>query len=116
MQCFQSSTAAWPPLAAALLGVALWGTWTYMPEPEVPLTLAPQLFFSRPTPLRCPSCGWIEAKREVSPDTIDSSALKTYEYTLRMADGSISLFRETLPTKWHLGERMTLIEGISPLD
>jgi hypothetical protein len=116
MQRRQLFSAAWPPLGAAALGVALWATWTYLPGPEVWPKLAPQFLVSGPTPKHCPSCGWIEAKREVSPDTIDPGALKTYEYTLRMADGSVSLFRETLPTKWHLGERMTLIEGISPLD
>lgn len=38
---------------------------------------------------------------------------KTYEYTLRLVDGSVSRFRETLPTTWQLGERMMLIEGTS---
>lgn len=64
-----------------------------------------------PIALRCPGCGWIEAKREVLPDTAHPGAAKTYEYTLRMRDGSVSLFRETLPTTWRVGERLVLIEG-----
>jgi hypothetical protein len=106
----QSCAAVWPLLGAAVLGVALGSTLTYVPGPQVPLALAPQLFVSGTAPLKCPSCGWIEGKREVVPETTDASAPKTYEYTLRMTDGSMSLFRETMPTKWHLGERMTLVE------
>ena len=116
MQLRQSSAAVWPVLGAAMLGAVLWSSWTYWPGPEAPLVLAPQFFLSGPAPSECPSCGWIEGKREIVPETMDASAPKTYEYTLRMADGSVSLFRETMPTKWHLGERMTLIEGIAPAD
>jgi hypothetical protein len=116
MQLNQSSAAVWPVLSAAMLGAALWSTLIYLSEAEAPSAFAPPFLLSGPAPLKCPSCGWIEDKREIVPGTIDASAPKTYEYTLRMADGSVSLFRETMPTKWHLGERMTLIEGISPLD
>ena len=55
----------------------------------------------------CSNCGWIEAKREVTP--------LLYEYTLRMQDGSMSVFQETLPTSWRLGERLMLIESSAPL-
>jgi hypothetical protein len=116
MQLRQSSAAVWPVLGAAMLGAALWSTSTYLSGPEAPLALAPPFFLSGPAPLKCPRCGWIEDKREIVPEAMDASAPKTYEYTLRMADGSVSLFRETMPTKWQLGERMTLIDGISPLD
>jgi hypothetical protein len=102
----QSSAAVWPALGMTIVGVALWGTLTYLAGPEAPLSLAPQTLLSGPA---CHSCGWIEDKREIVLETQDASAPKTYEYTLRMADGSVSLFRETMPTKWHLGERMTLI-------
>ena len=65
----------------------------------------------------CESCGWIEAKRELAPlFAADPHALRVYEYTLRMQDGSMSLFQETLPTSWRLGERVILIKGIGPLD
>ena len=59
----------------------------------------------------CSTCGWIEAKRELVPQLMDPHALKIFEYTLRMADGSVSLFQETQPTSWRLGERVMLIEG-----
>jgi hypothetical protein len=110
MQIRQYSAAVWPGLGAAVLGAALWSTWTYLPGPEAPLALAPEFPLSVPAARKCPSCGWIEGKREIVPETLDASAPKTYEYTLRMTDGSMSLFRETMPTKWHLGERMTLVE------
>jgi hypothetical protein len=115
MQPLQTFTAAWPALGALALGVAFWAGWTHLPQPDVSSDAEPQ-FLSGPRPFHCRNCGWIEEKREVSADTLDPSALKTYEYTLRMADGSVSLFRETMPTTWHLGERMTVVEGISPLD
>ena len=51
----------------------------------------------------CANCGWIEAKREIEP--------RIYEYTLRMGDGSSSVFQETLPATWRVGERVGVIEG-----
>jgi hypothetical protein len=116
MQPRHPFAAVWPVLGVAMLSVALWSTWTYLSGAEASLALVPPLFLAGPAPLKCPSCGWIEDKREILPGTTGAPAPKTYEYTLRMADGSVSLFRETMPTKWHLGERMTLIEGIAPLD
>lgn len=55
---------------------------------------------------RCPQCGWIESKREVQPST--------YEYTVRMADGSSSVFLEVLPASWRLRERLIVIGGARP--
>ena len=65
---------------------------------------------------RCPHCGWIESKREVLPSTADPRALRAYEYTVRMADGSASVFLEVLPTSWRLRERLIVIGGTRPLD
>jgi hypothetical protein len=59
-----------------------------------------------PLAQRCAQCAWIESKREVLPGT--------YEYTTRMVDGSSSVFRETLPVTWRVGERMMLIGGARP--
>jgi hypothetical protein len=84
---------AWPPASGALPPVAQ----------EVVQLIAPIL-------RRCPTCGWIESKRELVPDVADAEAPKTYEYTMRKADGSGSLFQETLPTTWRIGERMMLVE------
>src|SRR5215216_5465991 len=103
MQHRQSSGAGWVALGATVVGVALVATLPFVLRPDLPAELVPEFFVSGPALPRCPSCGWIEAKREIAP--------KVYEYTLRMVDGSASLFQERLPTTWHLGERMVLIEG-----
>ena len=60
---------------------------------------------------RCPQCGWIESKREIVPEVADSRAPQVYEYTIRHADGSSSVFREALPATWRLRERVVVIEG-----
>jgi hypothetical protein len=115
MQHRQSSSAAWPALAAAVGGVALFAALTYRPEP--PAAADPARFFvSGPLPRHCEGCGWIEAKRELAPLAADPHALRIYEYTLRMSDGSMSLFQETMPTSWRLGERVMLIESHGALD
>jgi len=53
--------------------------------------------------VRCPYCAWIESKRELAPGM--------YEYTVRTADGSHSVFEQALPTSWRVGERLMLING-----
>ncbi len=62
----------------------------------------------------CPHCGWIESKREIPPELVDPGAARVYEYTLRRADGAVSVFREALPVTWRLGERVVVIDGIAP--
>jgi hypothetical protein len=54
----------------------------------------------------CSQCGRIESKREV--------AASVYEYTLRMPDGTRSVFQETLPASWRVGERVGIIAGSDP--
>jgi hypothetical protein len=61
---------------------------------------------------RCPQCGWIESKREILASVADPAALAIYEYTVRMGDGTSSVFREELPVSWRLGERLLVIEGM----
>jgi hypothetical protein len=64
------------------------------------------------TSRRCPNCGTIESKRAL-PRL--ASELLSYEYRVRMGDGSSHLFREQMPVSWRLGERLILIEGaVSP--
>ena len=65
---------------------------------------------------RCPQCGWIESKREILPEVVDPGVARVYEYTLRRANGSVSVFRETLPATWRLGERVVVIDGIAPVN
>src|SRR5215212_6755276 len=104
----QSSAAACAALGAAVLGVTLLSILPFLMRPDLAVVPVPEFFLSGPPLPRCPSCGSIAAKREIAP--------KVYEYTLRMVDGSVSLFQETLPTTWHLGERMVVIEGTVALD
>jgi len=80
------------------------------------IALPEQSELTVPAVRRCPYCGWIESKREVLPSTADPRALRAYEYTVRMADGSASVFLEVLPTSWRLRERLIVIGGARPLD
>jgi hypothetical protein len=64
----------------------------------------------------CPHCGWIESKREILPGAGDPRAPRSYEYTVRMNDGSSSVFQQALPASWRLRERLTIIGGAGPLD
>ena len=109
MQYRQSSKAAtWPALAASVAGVVLFGALAHVFAPVAAAESAP-LLLSGPH-AGCASCGWIEAKRELAPLLVDPLALRVYEYTLRMQDGSMSVFQETLPTSWRVGERVVLVE------
>ena len=65
---------------------------------------------------RCPHCGRIESKRKVPPGTADPHALAVYEYTVRMTDGSSSIFEQALPASWRVGERLTVIGAARPLE
>jgi hypothetical protein len=67
-----------------------------------------------PRARQCANCGWIESKRHLVPLLMDPAAAAVYEYTLRMPDGSSTLFLDTLPASWRLGERVGVIQGISP--
>jgi hypothetical protein len=109
MQYRQSSRALMSTLAASLAAVVLFGGLASVFEPVAIAEAAP-LLLAGPQSRGCASCGWIEAKRELLPLLADPLALRVYEYTLRMQDGSMSVFRETLPTSWHLGERVVLVE------
>jgi hypothetical protein len=59
--------------------------------------------------------GWIESKREIAPLSADARAPASYEYTVRMGDGSSHVFREEMPVSWRLGERLIFIKGSDPL-
>jgi hypothetical protein len=59
----------------------------------------------------CTQCGWIESKRELPPEAADPRAPRSYEYMVRMTDGSSSVFRQQLPASWRLGERLSVIAG-----
>jgi len=117
----QSSTAAWPALCAAVAGVLLAVVLLFGAVAQFFVRVAadvdpPPLLLSGPHVPRCPNCGWIEAKRELAPLAGEPQALRIYEYTLRMQDGSMRVFQETLPASWRLGERVMLIESDGALD
>jgi hypothetical protein len=65
---------------------------------------------------RCPHCGRIESKRRLPPGATEPHALGVYEYTVRMGDGSSSIFEQALPASWRVGERLTVIGAARPLD
>jgi hypothetical protein len=109
MQRCQTSSATSPALAAAVAAVMLFGGVAHLLEPVAADDPAP-LLLAGPHARGCASCGWIEAKRELVPLLADPLALRVYEYTLRMQDGSMSVFQETLPASWRVGERVVVIE------
>ena len=105
---------AWHALCAsavawALIGVA-WDPQPMRAVPEATAVPAPVEFTQRSV-RRCPHCGSIESKRELPRLTSDARALLSYEYRVRMGDGSSHLFREEMPVSWRLGERLIFIEG-----
>ena len=64
----------------------------------------------------CPHCGRIESKRKLPPDATHPHASAVYEYTVRMTDGSSSVFEQALPATWRVGERLTVIGAVRPPD
>jgi len=116
MRRLESSRATWPALWAAVVAVFLFGAVAHFLEPAAAAVAPEPFFLSGPHPLRCPNCGWIEAKRELAPLAGDPHAPRIYEYTLRMRDGSMRVFQETLPTSWRVGDRIVLIEADGALD
>ena len=62
-------------------------------------------------PRRCAQCGWIEAKRELGPQSEHANLPIVYEYTVRMANGSLSVFRQEDAVQWRVGERLIVIAG-----
>ena len=99
------------PLLTALFIVALPAC---APGIEDSDALPAQAELKIPAARHCPHCGRIESKREIVPSVADPLTLRVYEYTLRMPDGSSSVFRETLPAAWRVGERVGVIEGSGP--
>ena len=62
-------------------------------------------------PRRCTHCGWIESKQQIGLDLSDLHAPVIYEYTVRMANGSLRVFREGSAVRWRVGERLMLLAG-----
>jgi len=66
---------------------------------------------ARETSRHCLHCGWIQSKREIGPDASAPGAAVIYEYTMRLRDGSVHVFRESSPSSWREGQRLILIKG-----
>lgn len=78
---------------------------------------------------RCPECGVIVSIREIQASNEDagpratggavaggrsetrSKATKSYEITVRLADGSSRVFNDANPANWRPGERVIVIDG-----
>jgi len=79
---------------------------------------------------KCADCGVIGAIRQIhkpsGPEsvgsgvadsisrTVNRAAAETHEVTVRMQDGSSRKFIESSPAHWREGERVVLIEGLTP--
>lgn len=63
------------------------------------------------SPLRCAHCGWIESKQEIGADVAHPHAPAIYEYTVRMGNGSLRVFRQEPSVRWRVGERLILFAG-----
>lgn len=92
---------AWVPAWSGIDAQAL-----ALPEQPVPTVHASR---------RCLHCGRIAQRIEIPRSAADSRSLRTYEYTVAMADGSSRVFREQLPVSWRVGERLLFIDGADPL-
>lgn len=97
-------------LAAGMAVDAAWSPRWIAGEPPAVALPAPLALGVRAS-RGCPNCAWIESKREIVPAVADAGALRVFEYTLRMANGSSSVFLETLPASWRLRERLIVIDG-----
>jgi hypothetical protein len=82
---------AWHTLCASALAWAVIGVaWDPQPMRVVPgVTALPALLeLTQRSVRRCPHCGSIESKRELPRLAADARALLSYEYTVRLGDGS----------------------------
>jgi outer membrane lipoprotein SlyB len=86
-----------------------------------------------PVKARCPECGVIVSMREIKVRDEDTGRPRTaggavagsrietrvdltrsYEFTVRLADGSSRVFNDTNPARWRSGERVIVIDGANP--
>ena len=81
---------------------------------------------------RCPECGVIVSMREIEVRNEDSGpgatgwvvagnqdetrvkSTRSYEITVRLADGSSRVFNDANPARWRSGERVIVIDGADP--
>jgi hypothetical protein len=58
---------------------------------------------------RCPECGTIVSVREI--ESRDAASPASYEFVVRMADGSTRVIGDANPRNWREGERLMVIDG-----
>ena len=81
---------------------------------------------------RCPECGVIVSMREIERHDQDSDPgaaggatasnrgetrvnwTRSYEITVRLADGSSRVINDAKPVRWRPGERVIVIDGANP--
>jgi outer membrane lipoprotein SlyB len=81
---------------------------------------------------RCPECGVIVSMREIELRNEDTGpgatggalagnqgetwvkSTRSYEITVRMADGSSRVLNDANPARWRHGERVIVIDGANP--
>jgi hypothetical protein len=88
----------------------------HLDDPEARPTVA-RNSISRRNRVGCPECGFVESVRPIersggaSGTTIAANALsaKGYEITVRLRDGSSTVFNEANPGTWRLGSRVIVI-------
>jgi hypothetical protein len=60
---------------------------------------------------RCPACGVVQGIRRIAAA---GDRPESYEFTVRLRDGSIRVSRDASQAKWHAGDNIMLIGGASP--
>jgi hypothetical protein len=61
---------------------------------------------------RCPECGMIVSTREI--ERHGEELPRSYEFVVRMADGSSRVLEDADPGRWREGERLIIIDAVSP--
>lgn len=96
----------------AAAGMVLYGAWVSGSSDVAEQGPARTSYTKAGPGWRCAHCGRIESKRKRGPEASDPLAAPTYEYTVRMANGSGREFREQSPVSWRVGERLIYIDGM----
>jgi hypothetical protein len=95
----------------AVAGVALYRGWPADGGAIAEQTQPAPVEVKAESAARCLHCGRILSKRRLDPATVGHFDPPTYEYTVRLADGSGRIFREQMPASWRVGERLYYIDG-----
>lgn len=95
----------------AVTGVALYRGWYSGGGAIAEQTQPAPVAVKAGSAARCPHCARILSKRRLDPATVGHFDPPSYEYTVKMADGSSRIFREQMPASWRVGEHLYYIDG-----